>query len=110
MLNQLESLPTGRALRSFFRKIPARLMMLLLLTRKSTVPSSINHAEESRLQKAMKARDEELQGLRALCNARRQLRHEKLLPHLPHFGDHLTPAVLLSMNTGLRRGEVLKLR
>jgi integrase len=58
----------------------------------------------------MKARDEELQTLRTTGDARRQYRHEKLLPQLPHFGDHLTPAVLLSMNTGLRRGEVLKLR
>jgi integrase len=48
--------------------------------------------------------------LRTSGNVRRQYRHEKLLPLLPHFGDHLTPAVLLSMNTGLRRGEVLKLR
>ena len=70
----------------------------------------LDQAEESRLRKAMKARDEELQSLRTSGNARRQYRHEKLLPQLPHFGDHLTPAVLLSMNTGLRRGEVLKLR
>jgi integrase len=70
----------------------------------------LDQAEESRLRAALKARDEELQNLRTSGNARRQHRHEKLLPLLPHFGDHLTPAVLLSMNTGLRRGEVLKLR
>ena len=58
----------------------------------------------------MKARDEDLQTLRTTGNARRQYRHEKLLPPLLHFGDHLTPAVPLSLNTGLRRGEVLKLR
>jgi integrase len=69
----------------------------------------LDQAEESRLRKAMKARDEELQDLRTSGNVRRQHRHEKLLPQLPHFGDHLTPAVLLSMNTGLRRGELLEL-
>ena len=69
----------------------------------------LDQAEEARLRTAMKARDKELQTLRTSGNARRQYRHEKLLPPLPHFGDHLTPAVLLSMNTGVRRGELLKL-
>jgi len=68
----------------------------------------LDQAEELRLRVALKARDEELQTLRTTDNARRPLRREKLFPELPHFGDHLTPVVLLSMNTGLRRGEVLK--
>jgi site-specific recombinase XerD len=70
----------------------------------------LDQAEESRLRKALMDRDVEMQNLRTSGNTRRQHRHEKLLPLLPHFGDHLTPAVLLSMNTGLRRGEVLKMR
>jgi len=70
----------------------------------------LDQAEESRLRDALKARDEEMQNRRTAANERRQKRHKELLPRLTHFGDHLTPAVLLSMNTGLRRGEVLKLR
>jgi integrase-like protein len=70
----------------------------------------LDQAEESRLRNALLERDVELRNLRTSGNLRRQHRHEKLLSLLPHFGDHLTPAVLLSMNTGLRRGEVLKLR
>jgi integrase len=48
-------------------------------------------------------------GIRESANTWRLERNKELLPPLPHFGDHLTPAVLLSMNTGLRRGELLKL-
>jgi integrase len=70
----------------------------------------LDHAEESRLRCALAKRDAEMQAQRLGSNLRRQTRHEPLLPPLIHFGDHLTPAVLLSINTGLRRGEVLKLR
>ena len=47
---------------------------------------------------------------RVRINTKRQERRRELLPPLPHFGDHLTPAVLLSINTGMRRGEILALR
>jgi integrase len=70
----------------------------------------LDQAEEMRLRQALRARDEEIQNRRTLANCSRQTRDEPLLPPLTHFGDHLTPAVLLSMNTGLRRGEALKLR
>ena len=70
----------------------------------------LDQAEESRLRNALMERDFEMQNHRTCGNNRRQTRHEPVLPPLTHFGDHLTPAVLLSMNTGLRRGEVVKLR
>src|SRR5438552_2905243 len=70
----------------------------------------LDQAEESRLRNALMERDFEMQNRRTCGNNRRQTRHEPVLPPLTHFGDHLTPAVLLSMNTGLRRGEVVKLR
>jgi len=70
----------------------------------------LDQAEEARLRQALKARDEEMRNRRTVANDRRETRHQRLLSPLMHFGDHLTPAVLLSMNTGLRRGESLKLR
>jgi integrase len=70
----------------------------------------LDHVEETRLRDVLRARDMEMCGARESANAWRQERDRELLPTLPRFGDHLTPAVLLSMNTGLRRGEVLKLR
>ena len=47
---------------------------------------------------------------RESANRWRRQRKQEPLPKLPHFGDHLTPAVLVSMNTGLRRGELLALK
>lgn len=70
----------------------------------------LDQSEETRLRAALNARDTEIREARGSANAWRQERERELLPALPHFGDHLTPAVLLSMNTGLRRGELLALR
>jgi integrase len=70
----------------------------------------LDDAEETRLRDALSARDREFLQMRQAYNVRRQERGEDPLPVPAHFYDHLTPAVLLSMNTGLRRGELLKLQ
>jgi integrase len=70
----------------------------------------LDDAEESRLRETLQARDTKMRAARVSANVWRRERNQKLLLPLPHFGDHVTPAVLLSMNTGLRRGELLKLR
>lgn len=66
--------------------------------------------EEARLRSTLKRRDEKLKAARDSGNAWRRQRHRDPRPNLPHYGDHMTPAVLLSLNTGLRRGELLSLR
>ena len=70
----------------------------------------LNPAEEKRLREALRERDAETRAARDSANRWRRERKQDPLPPLPYFGDHLTPAVLLSMNTGLRRGELLALR
>jgi integrase len=66
--------------------------------------------EEGRLREALAARDAKMRAERASANQWRRDRRREPLPDLPHYGDHLTPAVLVTMNTGLRRGELLALK
>jgi integrase len=70
----------------------------------------LDDAEEFRLRETLKARDAKMRMARESANVWRRERSRELLSPLPHYGDHMTPAVLLSINTGLRRGELLKLR
>ena len=70
----------------------------------------LNAGEERRLRAALDERDREMQVALESWNRSRHERKQPPLPPLPHFGDHLTPAVLVSINTGMRRGELLALR
>jgi integrase len=69
----------------------------------------LNADEEKRLRGTLAARDTDRREARANANA---FRHDRGYPLLPAFGtypDHVTPLVLLALNTGLRRGELLAL-
>lgn len=70
----------------------------------------LDAAEEKRLRAALRERDAKMREARKSANRWRKARKQEPLPTLPCYGDHLTPAVLLSMNTGVRRGELLALR
>ena len=66
--------------------------------------------EEARLRKALSARDEFLRKGRESAN---KFRRDRGYPEFPPHGvypDHLTPIVLLAVNTGLRFGEIVQLR
>jgi len=67
--------------------------------------------EEARLRGALVARDHKLKAGRASANAWRRARGYELYPDLSNcpYADHLTPMLVLSLNTGLRRGEVFSL-
>jgi site-specific recombinase XerD len=71
----------------------------------------LSHKEEIRLRQALKDRDQELKAARIRGNKFRAERGYKPYAELEpgQFADHLMPAVLLSLNTGVRQGELLKL-
>jgi integrase len=63
-------------------------------------------AEETRLRLVLAARDDERWEKREKANAWRRERGYK---EWPVESDHLTPIVLLALNTGLRKGEIFNL-
>jgi integrase len=65
--------------------------------------------EETRLRKALEARETTRQDGRDRFNAWRSERGYKTLPAYRAYADHIQPMVLLALNTGLRRGELFAL-
>jgi len=66
--------------------------------------------EEARLRKALDARDQARRAERDRGNVWRRDRGYAEWPAYGTYTDHLTPIVLLALNTGLRRGELFNLR
>lgn len=71
----------------------------------------LSQEEESRLLKALEERDQELKAARSRGNAFRLQRGYKPIPELSEYsyGDRMTPLILLSLKTGMRRGELFDL-
>lgn len=65
--------------------------------------------ESTRLRKALADRDAEGAKQRASANEWRKARGYELLPEVTGNCDHMTPMVLLSLNTGIRQGELFSL-
>jgi integrase len=71
----------------------------------------LSKEEEQTLRVALETREADIRKGRLSGNAWREVRGYKTLPSLDSaFADYLKPMVLLTLNTGLRRGEVFNLK
>lgn len=89
---------------------------LLQLRIKTAKPRSVvrflSAAEEKRIRQALIDREASLAAARVSANEWRRARKRELFPEIPAgtYADHLQPVVLLAINTGLRKGELLSLQ
>jgi integrase len=95
----------------FVENHPLEKLKLLRVDRASKV-RFLSVDEERRLRQALKLRDEKIKYEREHANQWRKDRDYDLYPNLSsqQFADYLHPMVLLSINTGLRRGELFSLK
>lgn len=71
----------------------------------------LSRGEEQRLRAALVARDAELKAQRARTIIHRQTRQQDAPAAINGpYGDHLTPLVLIALNTGIRKGALLGLK
>ena len=66
-------------------------------------------SEETKLRGALEKRETRLREARTRGNQWRADRGYELRSALPDYADHMEPMVLISINTGLRRGELFNL-
>lgn len=78
----------------------------------NTIVRFLDKIEEQELLATLKKRDKRLKDERESANLFRQQRNYPLLPELRdyNYADHLEPIVIIALNTGLRKGELLSLR
>ncbi|PHS25511.1 MAG: hypothetical protein COA85_06880 [Robiginitomaculum sp.] len=95
----------------FIKEHPLRKMKPIRTTKNFKV-RYLSEAEEDRLRKALDHREVVKRETRLSGNQWRKIRNKPLFPDLTDemYVDHLKPMVLLSMNTGVRKGELLSLK
>lgn len=78
----------------------------------SAVIRYLSEAEEKSLRDALDAREDDIRNKRESANRWRKDRNLAQFPLISNeaFADHLKPMALLSLNTGLRRGELFQLK
>lgn len=86
--------------------------MKLIKTEKNNIVRYLSVNEEKRLRDALESREGAKRQGRVSANKWREQRHKPLYDDMRGmvYIDHLKPMILLSMNTGLRRGEVFSLK
>ncbi|PHS34779.1 MAG: integrase [Robiginitomaculum sp.] len=86
--------------------------MKLLKTDKNLIVRYFSDDEEKRIRAELEKREAHIRAKRKSANEWRRIRRYPLYHDLEDyvFADYLKPMVLLSMNTGMRQGEVFKLK